>query len=74
MMSYGSETFFGGSDNVLEWDKPQCIYKYEKKIFLNDPNGGGTRKNVVIKSRFIIFKRSVLKKLNHCKMLEIPIT
>ena len=31
MMSYGSEICFGGSDNVLEWDKPQCIFKFEKK-------------------------------------------
>ena len=38
MMSYGSEIFFGGSDNVLEWDKPQCIFKFEKKVFLNDPS------------------------------------
>ena len=38
MMSYGSEIFFGGSDNVLEWDKPGCIFKFEKKFFLNDPN------------------------------------
>ena len=30
---------FGGSDNVLEWDKPQCIFKFEKKVFLNDPSG-----------------------------------
>ena len=37
MMSYGSEIIFG-SDNVLEWDKPQCIFKFEKKVFLNDPN------------------------------------
>ena len=37
MMSYGSEFFFGGSDNVLEWDKTQCIFKFEKKVFLNDP-------------------------------------
>ena len=37
MMSYGSEIFFGGSDNVLEWDKPQCIFKFEKKVFFNDP-------------------------------------
>ena len=42
MMSYGSEILFGGSDNVLEWDKPQCILKFEKKVFLNDPNGGGS--------------------------------
>ena len=40
MMSYGSEIFFGGSDNVLEWDKPQCIFKFEKKVFLNDPSVG----------------------------------
>ena len=38
MMSYGSEIFLGGSDNVLEWDKPQCIFRFEKKVFLNDPN------------------------------------
>ena len=35
MMSYGSEILFGGSDNVLEWDKPQCIFKLKKKVFLN---------------------------------------
>ena len=22
---------YGGSDNVLEWDKPQCIFKFVKK-------------------------------------------
>ena len=38
MMSYGSDIFFGGSDNVLEWDKPQCIFKFEKKLFSNDPS------------------------------------
>ena len=38
MMCYCSEIFFGGSDNVLEWDKPQCIFRFEKKVFLNDPN------------------------------------
>ena len=37
MMSYGSEILFGGSDNVIEWDKPQRIFKFEKKVFLNDP-------------------------------------
>ena len=37
MMSYSSEILFGGSDNVIEWDKPQRIFKFEKKVFLNDP-------------------------------------
>ena len=36
-MSYGSEIVFGGADNVLEWDKQQCIFKFEKKVFMNDP-------------------------------------
>ena len=39
MMSYGSEIFFGVSENVLEWEKPQCIFIFEKKVFLNDPTG-----------------------------------
>ena len=38
MISNGSEIFFGGSDNVIEWDKSLFLFQVEKKVFLNDPS------------------------------------